>query len=394
MCSQHRFAFWCDPPFYSDNIARMQNKGFEELSHGVLPVQELRHFAAKKWIVAERPIRPGQFQPSSIDLRLGAKAYRIRSSFLPQRRKVSQTLKELKMYEVDLRDGAILERGNVYLIPLLERLELPAGVRGRTNPKSSTGRLDIFTRVITDFSHRFEDIGEGYCGGLYLEVVPRSFTIKVKTGLALNQLRLFRGKAMIDDVELAAMHGRKPLMYRDGAKRVKPLISDGLFLSIETHTVRSHKIIGYMAKKNSTVIDMLRTGHYLTHDFWEPIESPRENFLILEPEEFYIFASKERVRVPLDCAAEMVEFDAGSGELRTHYAGFFDSGFGDGAVRGTKAVLEVRPHDVPFRVEDGQLFFKLRYEKMAALPDMSYGLDIGSNYHNQELKLSKHFKAG
>ena len=360
-------------------------------SDGVLPVQELKRFVVDQCIAADIPVRSGQFQPSSLDLRLGTKAYRIRSSFLPQRKKVSRMLKELKMYEIDLRGGAILERGNVYLIPLLEKLALPEGVRGRTNPKSSTGRLDIFTRVISDFSHRFEDIHEGYHGGLYLEVVPRSFTIKVKTGIALNQLRLFRGKAMIGDAELAVMHNKKPLLYREGVQQVKPLISDGLFLSIETHTNHPRNSIGFMAKKNSAVIDLSCVGRYKVRDFWERIESPHENFLILEPEEFYIFASKERVRVPLNCAAEMVEFDAGSGELRTHYAGFFDSGFGDGAVRGTKAVLEVRPHDVPFRVEDGQLFFKLRYEKMAATPETGYGRSIGSNYYNQGLKLSKHF---
>ncbi|MBI5179189.1 MAG: 2'-deoxycytidine 5'-triphosphate deaminase [Nitrospinae bacterium] len=358
---------------------------------GVLPVQELKRLAAQKAITASAPLAKGQFQPSSLDLRLGTTAYRIRSSFLPQRRTVAAMLKELKMYEIDLRGGAILERGNVYLIPLLERLALPDGVRGRTNPKSSTGRLDIFTRVISDNSHRFEDIQEGYHGGLYLEVVPRSFTVKARTGLALNQLRLFRGATVVDDAALARMHSRAPLLFRDGVKKVSPLISGGLFLSIETHTTQPHRRIGYMAKKNSTVIDLDRVGRYQVRDFWEPIESPHEDFLILEPEEFYIFASKERVRVPLDCAAEMVEFDAGSGELRTHYAGFFDSGFGDGPVRGTKAVLEVRPHDVPFRVEDGQLFFKLRYERMAAAPAVGYGRSIGSNYFNQGLKLSKHF---
>ncbi len=367
---------------------------FDAASGGVLPVQMLRGLCAQKRIAADTPMRKEQFQPSSIDLRLGTKAYRIRSSFLPQRGTVESTLKELVMYELDLRGGAILERENVYLIPLLERLALPRGVRGRTNPKSSTGRLDIFTRVISDHTPRFEDIREGYEGGLYLEVVPRSFTIKVRTGLSLNQLRLFSGPpgdSVVEDSQLMNIHNHKPLVYNAAGKIPEPEIRGGLTLGVETHTDAPHRVIGYKAKKNSAVIDTSRVGKYRIHDFWETIESPREKFLILEPEEFYIFASKERVRVPMDCAAEMVEFDAGSGELRTHYAGFFDSGFGDGGVRGTKAVLEVRPHDVPFRIEDGQLFFKLRYEKMAAVPLFGYGSGIGSNYHNQGLKLSKHF---
>lgn len=362
---------------------------------GVLPMQELKNLASRKNIIADRPLKQGQFQPSSMDLRLGYKAYRIRSSFLPHRGPVLNMLKDLKMYELDLTGGAILERGNVYLVPLLERLDLSKGTRGRANPKSSTGRLDIFTRVITDNSHRFEDIKDGYAGGLFLEIVPRSFTIKVKTGLSLNQLRLFRGNATVGDDELVKINSKKSLLFgNDGGEIKKPLVSGGLFLGVETRTHHDHGIIGYMAKKNSTVIDLSRVGRYSVRDFWEPLASPHEDFLILEPEEFYIFASKERVRVPLDCAAEMVEFDAGSGELRTHYAGFFDSGFGDGKRRGTKAVLEVRPHDVPFRIEDGQLFFKLRYERMASAPAVGYGEEIGSNYGDQELKLSKHFKSG
>ncbi|GMT43086.1 MAG: 2'-deoxycytidine 5'-triphosphate deaminase [bacterium] len=388
----------------------MYIKASDERLPGVLPIQELKDAVAKKYITAVKGITKSQFQPSSMDLRLGPKAYRIRSSFLPQRRKIAKTLKELLMYEIDLTGSAILERGNVYLIPLLESMNLPDNIRGRANPKSSVGRLDIFTRVISDYTHRFEDIDAGYEGMLFLEVVPRSFTVRVKTGLCLNQLRLFRGNAMIDDRQLAAMHANKPLLYNGLGKKVDPKIKDGIYVSIEitprsgrlsgrrrsggNSAVKDEHVVGYMAKKNSAVIDLTRTGSYSVRDFWEQIKSPHENFLILEPEEFYIFASKEKIRVPMDCAAEMVEFDAGSGELRTHYAGFFDSGFGAGPEKGTKAVMEVRPHDVPFRVEDGQLFFKLRYEKMAQPPVMGYGKPIGSSYHNQGLTLSKHFVMG
>ena len=375
----------------ADAEVRGEQTSRENSNPGVLPRQQLKQAIKSKTISADEPIDERQLQPSSIDLRLGNKAYRVRSSFLPHKKKVEEMLPELLMYDFDLTDGAILEKGNVYLIPLMESLALPGDIRGRTNPKSSTGRLDIFTRVITDYSQRFEDIDSGYHGRLYLEVVPRSFTIKVQKGLCLNQLRLVRGNSSISDNQLLTMHDEMPLIYGSGVFKASTSISNGIYVGIEVHTENEDRIIGYMAKKNSRVIDLTGDDKYEVHDFWEPIKSPHENFLILEPEEFYIFASKERVRVPMDCAAEMVEFDAGSGELRTHYAGFFDSGFGDVEVEGTKAVLEVRPHDVPFRVEDGQPFFKLRYEKMAARPKAGYGSGIGSNYYNQGLKLSKHF---
>ena len=362
-----------------------------KLTNGVFPIQLLKHAVQKGFIQARVPIRSDQFQPSSLDLRLGEKAYRIRSSFLPQKRKVEEILGELEMYEIDLKKGAILEKGNVYLIPLLEELNLQEDVHARANPKSSTGRLDIFTRVITDYSYRFEDVVAGYKGKLYLEVVPRSFTIKLKTGLCLNQLRLFKGDSSLTDIEIAKIHEDSPLLYCHSRENIIPLLNDGLFVSIEVMNKDNGGVIGYMAKKNSTVIDLDKVRGYRVRDFWEPIISPEENFLILEPEEFYIFASKERVRVPENCAAEMAEYDAGSGELRTHYAGFFDSGFGGGSVEGTKAVLEVRPHDVPFRIEDGQIFFKLRYEKMLGTPDIAYGEKLGSNYFDQGLSLSKHF---
>ncbi len=394
-------------------IEQVSKKSASIGNEGVLPIQELRKAVDQKYLISNEKFDEGQYQPSSIDLRLGKKAYRIRSSFLPQKKTVKETLKELQMYEFSLKKGAILERGNIYLIPLLESLKLPLNIKGRTNPKSSTGRLDIFTRVITDNSSRFEDIEAGYRGPLYLEVAPRSFTIKVKTGLTLNQIRFYRcndidssgdnfrqrdlldNNILIDDKDLYLLHQKHTLLFNSAKPIKKPIIQNGLYMGIEIHTEIDEGVVGYMAKKNSSVIDLSKVGQHRIIDFWEPIKSPHENFLILEPEEFYIFASKESVRIPESHAAEMVEYDAGSGELRTHYAGFFDPGFGgekqNGKLQGTKAVLEVRPHDVPFRVDDGQIFFKLRYEKMAAVPTTTYGSGIGSNYHNQGLSLSKHF---
>ncbi|MBI3600204.1 MAG: 2'-deoxycytidine 5'-triphosphate deaminase [Nitrospinae bacterium] len=364
---------------------------------GVIPVQQIKGLIEKGIIKSAYPITESQFQPASLDLRVGNTAYRIRSSFLPQRCSVEERLKDLFMYEIDLSKNGILEKGNIYLIPLMEELNLPDDIRGRTNPKSTTGRLDIFTRVITDYSHRFEDIDYGYKGKLYLEVVTRSFTIKIEPCQSLNQLRLFRGEGRLNDNDLRSIYDRYSLLYNEGGSPLKiedVKISDGLFMCINLKG--DHQgIIGYKAKRNSAVIVLNKNGFYDAADYWEPIYPPRNDFLIIEPEEFYIFSSKERVRVPPDYAAEMVEYDAGSGELRTHYAGFFDSGFGYGAkgeMKGTKAVLEVRPHDVPFRIEDNQIFFKIKYERMIETPVTYYGMDIGSSYYNQELALSKQFK--
>ncbi|MBI5192961.1 MAG: 2'-deoxycytidine 5'-triphosphate deaminase [Nitrospirae bacterium] len=365
--------------------------------NGTIPVQVLKQLVSEGVIKSGIPVIEKQYQPSSIDLRLGNKAYRVRSSFLPQRKNVDELLNELFMYEVDLDENGILDKKNVYIIPLMEELHLPCELNGKTNPKSTTGRLDVFTRVITDKGYRFDEIEHGYSGKLYLEVFPRSFTVKVKTGQSLNQLRLFCDRQQVEDAELKNLYNANVLLFGDDGVQIAPdsaIIRDGLYMRVDLKGHTSNGIIGFKAKRNSSIIDLSKVGEYLASDYWEPVHAPKEGFYILEPEEFYIFASKEKVRVPVEYAAEMIEFDAGSGELRTHYAGFFDSGFGYGygEVQGTRSVLEVRPHDVPFRIEDGQVFFKIRYEKMSEKPNTTYGAGIGSNYYAQELALSKHFK--
>lgn len=398
--------------------------------NGILPYQRLKQLIAARAITADIPIEDRQIQPASVDLRLGTKAYRLLSSFLPERSEIKSRLSphptppprsgegegggrgvldfyqsDLVMYEMDLTGGAILEKGHVYLVPLLESLRLPKSLRARTNPKSTTGRLDVFTRVITDLNIGFDEIRAGYAGPLYLEIVPRSFTIKVKTGMSLNQLRLVRGSAAVPDSKLRALHKSDPLLYHhhDSTQAGTPISNRdlrtdaGLFLRIDLHgTEGDHElIIGYRAKKNSQVIDLSRIKYYAAADFWETIRRHRNDSLLLEPEEFYILASKERIRVPVGYAAEMVAYEAACGELRTHYAGFFDPGFGygRGELKGTPVVLEVRPHDVPFLIHDGQTFFKVVYEKMMELPTHVYGAGMGSSYQQQGLTLSKHFKS-
>ena len=296
---------------------------------------------------------------------------------------------------IDIRDGAVLEIGRPYLIPLSESLQLPAEVRARTNPKSSTGRLDVFTRVITDGGHYFDDVAYGYSGNLYLEVFSRSFTIRVQQGLSLNQLRLLGAGAETGDDELRALQQSDPLLFDDSGpiplERVT--FASGLLLSVDLSGENS---LAYRARKNSKLLDLAVEGFYDDSDFWEaehPTGTPGR--LILEPEEFYLLVSRERVRVPPDYAAEMVAYDPTSGELRTHYAGFFDPGFGDlkgNARQGSRAVLEVRAHDVPFVIEDGQKVFKLAFQRLSERPDLLYGDQIGSHYQGQELSLSKQFR--
>jgi dCTP deaminase len=361
---------------------------------GVLPAQWLRK-AIDAGIIGsgEYKIPDANIQPASLDLRLGERAYRLRCSFLPGDETVDDRLPEFVMGEIDLRDGAILERNRPYLIPLIEDLDLPPGVRAKANPKSSTGRLDIFTRVITDGAWRFDEIARGYKGGLYLEVFSRSFTIRVASKVSLNQIRLALGSTRIDDAEIVARHRDDPLLFIDG-KPVPPediAVAEGLFLSLDL----DGSVAGYRAKKNSQLLDLTLLDHYERRDFWEEVPTERSAGVVLEPEEFYLLLSREGTRIPPDLCAEMAAYEPTSGELRTHYAGFFDPGFGHdpaGINNGTRAALEVRAHDVPFMVESRQRVCKLAFDRMLEPPAILYGPDIGSNYQSQAATLSKHFR--
>ncbi|MFQ5717800.1 MAG: 2'-deoxycytidine 5'-triphosphate deaminase, partial [Nitrospinales bacterium] len=343
-----------------------------------------------------------QFQPVSLDLRLGPKAYRIQSSFLPENETVEEKLKDLKLYEFDLGgEGGILEKGAVYLIPLMEKLVFPSYIYGRANPKSSTGRLDMFTRVIVDRGHRFDEIPPGYKGKMYLEVISRTFPVRVKAGLALNQLRIAKGDPDLTDSALKKHYKKTPILFNCKGLPI-PLeqvkVDGGLFIGVDLvgGGNGSSAPIAYKAKANSSVIDLGKTAYHCPREFWEPINRQNKNRLILEPESFYIMMSKEKICVWPHLLAEMVAYEPNSGELRTHYAGFFDPGFGwhgqDAPRQGTRAVMEVRPHDVPFMVEDGQTFCRLKFEKMIEAPSRVYGMKIDSHYQSQELALSKHFK--
>ena len=363
---------------------------------GILPMRWIKEAARDNILYTERYKIPEEnFQPASIDLQLGVKAYRLRCSFLPDESTVLEKLPELEMEELDLRDGAILERNRPYLIPLIEELRLPESVYAKANPKSSTGRLDIFTRVITDRSHRFDDIAPGYQGQLFLEVVSRSFTIRVKTGLSLNQLRLVKGDPKCGDGEILDLHRNSPILL-SAAGQMDQLRepAPNNTISLGANLTNKPTGVGYRAKKNSSLIDLTRVYHYDPGDYWEPVFADRSSRLILEPEEFYLLTSAESVSIPPDYAAEMTAYDPSSGELRTHYAGFFDPGFGygeQGRLAGVQPVMEVRAHDVPFMIEHGQSICSLTFERMLEAPDKWYGAEVGSSYQGKGLILSKHF---
>ncbi len=379
------------------SAAGERTPGSKGSAGGVLPSQRLREAVAAEWIRADPwSIPRSSVQPASVDLRLGEYAWALRCSFLPDRSSaVEQKIEDLAFERIDLRDGATLERDRPYLVPLIEELALPPGVRAKANPKSSTGRLDVFTRVLTDRNHRFDEIADGYTGRLYMEVVPRTFAISVKTGLAMNQVRLMEGDAQLQDDELRSAHGEQPLLYvgSEAVPRSELSLADGLFLSLDV-CGPSDTVVGYRAKKNSLPIDLHKVGTLRWRDYWEPVYPESGSRIVLEPEAFYLLLSAEGVSIPPSFAAEMLAYDPTAGELRTHYAGFFDPGFGyspEPERRGSRAALEVRARDVSFMVEHRQPVCKLAFEHMAEEPDVLYGRDIGSNYQGQLTMLSKHF---
>lgn len=354
--------------------------------NGVLPDRALRELIDAGAIRAPIDLSPDQIQPASIDLRLGTTASRLRASFLAGRgRSVAERLPDFEMHRMDLSQGAVLEKGCVYLVPLVERLSLPKGIEAVANAKSSTGRLDLLTRLVTDDGTEFDRLPDGYDGPLYAEICPRSFSVLVRPGMRLNQLRLRRGQAVLDDAELMALHRTDPLV--DGA----PLIDQGLGFSVDLRPAAGD-LVGYRARPHTGVIDLDRVGAYDARDFWDELRTG-DGRLILDPGAFYILVSREAVAIPPDYAAEMSPYLAMVGEFRVHYAGFFDPGFGHGSGgRGARGVLEVRCHEAPFALEHGQVVGRLVYERMAARPDRLYGAGIASNYQGQGLKLAKQFR--
>ena len=355
---------------------------------GVLPSQAIETMLDHGEITVTSPTVSGQIQPASLDLRLGSVAYRVRASFLAgEGQSVSDRLSEFEMHRIDLSNGAVLEKGCVYVVPLMEGLALPDHISAVANAKSSTGRLDLLTRTITDGGAEFDRIKPGYSGPLYAEICPRSFSVLVRPGMRLNQIRFRTGQAVLSDEELNALHEKSPLV--DGPA----VIQDGLGFSVDLQLPGSD-LVGYRAKPHTGVIDLERIGEYDPRDYWEEVRTT-DGRIILDPGAFYILVSREAVHIPPQYAAEMAPYLAMVGEFRVHYAGFFDPGFGHDAAGGTgsRGVLEVRCHEAPFVLEHGQVVGRLVYERMAEIPEQLYGSGIASNYQGQGLKLSKHFKS-
>jgi dCTP deaminase len=339
------------------------------------------------------PIGPAQISPASLDLRLGARAWRIRSGFLPGPGSVEARIDELALSEIDLAQGAVLERGIPYLAEIEEELALEPDLRARFNPRSSTGRCDVFTRVLCSNHPRFDEAPAGYRGKLWIEIAPLSFPVRVARGDRLAQLRLSRGSASLDASELRALHARTPLVHDDlGA--TEALIDDEGGLALRVGLARRDPV-GWRSASHTDVVEFAVEGAHDPADFWEPVHA-RGGRCILEPGSFYIFASRERLVIPPEFAAEMLPIDVGIGELRNNYAGFFDNGFGwttGVEQRGTPAVLEVRAHDVPFLVEDGQPFCRLRFFRTSGRPDRLYGEGRATSYRNQDLTLARCFRS-
>lgn len=362
---------------------------------GILPSQRIRELIAHGRVSTSIPVEDDQIQPSSLDLRLGPVGYRMQASFLPgPKATVESRIKDLAMTKIDLTRPTVFEKGCVYLVPLMEQLNLTSEWSAKANPKSTTGRLDIFTRLICDGGIEFERVPEGYKGALYAEVVPRTFTIIVQAGVKLNQLRFVRGCPPPSDTTLQELDEQETLVYGAGDFPAEAQINRGLMVSLNLQGDPKHRLIGYRARQNTPAVDLLKKDHYDPEDFWDPMYEPRNRRIILNPDDFYILLSKEKVRIPPAYAAEMVAYDPSMGEFRIHYAGFFDPGFGYGAsdVKGSHAVLEVRSHEVPFLIEDGQIVGRLIYERLLAHSDKIYGMGIGSSYQGQGLALSKQFK--
>ncbi|MGR3461779.1 MAG: 2'-deoxycytidine 5'-triphosphate deaminase [Roseovarius sp.] len=355
---------------------------------GVLSCQQITAMIDAGQITSDPAILPEQVQPASLDLRLGPVAYRVRASFLPGAgQTVADRLDEFGMHRIELGPGAVLEKGCVYLVPLMERLALSEGVQAVANAKSSTGRLDLLTRTITDGGTEFDRMPPGHTGPLYAEICPRSFSVLVRPGMRLNQIRFRSGDARLSDAAMHTLHAETPLV--DGPA----VIDGGLAFSVDLRP-ETGTLTGYRAKPHTGLIDLDRIGHYPAADFWEEVHA-RDGHIVLDPGAFYILVSREAVHIPPGYAAEMAPFVAMAGEFRVHYAGFFDPGFGHAAAGGTGArgVLEVRCHEAPFVLEHGQIVGRLVYEGMDQVPDRLYGADIASNYQGQGLKLSKHFRA-
>ncbi|MDA1284586.1 MAG: 2'-deoxycytidine 5'-triphosphate deaminase [Proteobacteria bacterium] len=329
----------------------------------ILIKKNIEELIKKKIILITSSFNKSQIQPASLDLTLSSNCYRIKASFIPNNKKVSQLIESLALSKINLNNENLLEKNCIYLCELNEHLNLNNAYSAKSNPKSTTGRLDIFTRLITDYGKEYDVVDRGYNGKLYLEIIPQSFSIIVKKGLSLNQIRFYKDHLIINSF----------IKSQD--------------ISIY---IKKNEICAYKAIKNTSAINLNKLNHYKINDFWETI-IPKNNNFIIEKDEFYILRSLENIKIKDTIAAELEPFGDNFGNFRVHYAGFFDPGFGNNKL-GTPAVFELRAYDTPFYVENKQKVARLNFYKLIEKSINTYGKKIKSNYHNQKLKLAKQFK--
>ena len=379
------------------------------LKNGILNRDHIAQAINKGYITSKDKIDDKQIQPASLDLRLGHRGFRLKASFLPgPKGKVEPKAKSLSLHSFELKDAMMLEANCTYLIELAESLALPKNISAIANPKSSTGRIDVFVRLITDYGHYFDSAQAGYHGKLWLEITPRSFGIIIHPHSLLAQLRLRRGRPAFDNYRLNDLHKRQSLAFvkHDSAQSYKGQahkgrswqdemalnINNGLLLSVDL--LGRDGLCGYRAKSYTPMIDIDRVNHYAIDDFWDEMTPPKNGRLILEPDRFYILASREAVRIPPSHSAQMVAFDSQIGEFRAHYAGFFDPGFGFACDGGAHAVLEIRSRETAFFLEDGQTIGRLIFERLLeplGQTQSHYDQLSSAHYQGQGLALSKHF---
>ncbi len=350
---------------------------------GALVYQDYLKLIKKNYIINET-IDQNQIQPASLDLSLSEECYEIKHSFLSHKTTVRRKLKDLIIKKINLNKEFIFKKDKTYIVKLNESLNLKNNIFGHCNPKSSTGRLDIFCRTIVDFAEEYEKIPNNYQGEIFLEITSRSFDVAFKKGNCLNQLRLIMGNQYyLSDEQLKKI---KTKLKITNFKKNTLKINNGVKISVD---LSNSKTIAYVAKNNTPVLKFSKIKSHKINDFWKAIKNI-DNSLLIEKNKFYILKSKEKVIIPDNLAGEMIPYDTGIGDFRAHYAGFFDPGFG--MPNGTYAVLEVKTNEIPFLLEDGQTIARIKYEKLNKNSNIVYGKDIKSNYQNQGLKLSKHFK--
>ena len=349
-------------------------------------------------ITADTALCDDQIQMASIDLSLKGPVYGMRASGLPRRGETVRSRIDASAktgYTFNLTgEDKLLSRRQTYIIPLNEGLKLPPGFAARFSPKSSTGRVDVLARILADGIPHFDSVpAEGYRGPLYLEVTPLSCDILLRSGQSLMQMRLRQGDSLVSANDLVTLQAEKGIVWGKDGKPIAPeklsLAEHGLYMHVDL----DRDIVGFMARDPILAeLSFAKSDFYDPYDFWEPITRPKGGSIVLNPGRFYLLATKERVKVPSNICGDIAAYDASTGEFRTHYAGFFDPGFGGSKPeeRGTVGVMEVRGREIPFELQDNQPVCRMDFQWLDEVPNRLYG--AGNNYTGEQPSLGKFFR--